>query len=513
MKKTIQKAMPIFLAGSILLTLAGCRSAGKTSALYENTPDTHTLELCDDTARLDGKTIGEYDYTWHCDPGTAHDEVKNAPAEYFTGTAPKTDDAAYIDHELYYFPQLPESGFQLVNYDGEQEWAYYYTDGEHEDYIFATLPNLNGLPSQMMHSEEEAAENAVLHITKPGTYVLSGSWQGQIRVELGDKDEVFADEMAKITLVLNGAEIHCSVAPGVLIANAYESDNGWEEREAQATVENTENAGAVIVLADGTENTVTGTNVYRMLKTQYKDEDAEDTVKTQKKMRKTDAAFYSCVTMRIEGGEEGTGKLTVNSGFEGLDSELHLALCGGNVEINSQDDGINVNEDNVSGAFFLGGTVTIHAAQGAEGDGVDSNGFIVVDGGTVSVDNIRVPDSALDSEDGIFYQSGTVLVDGEEQSLTAGSTVREIGGGPGVFGGPDGGIPWGEADAEFDMKTFKEQVAALDDDAGLEDVLALLGRGGGPGGMEMPGGQQPPELPTGQMPGAPEDGQQPPEKR
>lgn len=43
-----------------------------------------------------------------------------------------------------------------MNYDGEREWAYYYTDGENSDYIFATLPDLgNSLPAQMMHSEEE----------------------------------------------------------------------------------------------------------------------------------------------------------------------------------------------------------------------------------------------------------------------------------------------------------------------------------------------------------------------
>ena len=43
------------------------------------------------------------------------------------------------------------------------------------------------------------------------------------------------------------------------------------------------------------------------------------------------AAFYSYVTMNINAEPENTGKLTVDSGFEGLDSELHLALNGGNI--------------------------------------------------------------------------------------------------------------------------------------------------------------------------------------
>ena len=40
------------------------------------------------SAMLDGKTVPEYDYVWHADPFTVHDEVKNAPAEYYTGTKP-----------------------------------------------------------------------------------------------------------------------------------------------------------------------------------------------------------------------------------------------------------------------------------------------------------------------------------------------------------------------------------------------------------------------------------------
>lgn len=48
-------------------------------------------------------------------------------------------------------------------------------------------------------------------------------------------------------------------------------------------------AGVTVVIADGSENTVTGTNIYRMLKTKYKNEDSPDAIKIQKKMRKLDA--------------------------------------------------------------------------------------------------------------------------------------------------------------------------------------------------------------------------------
>ena len=502
--------------------------AEETSAESEPVREGYVLELSGDSAKLDGEVVELFDYTWHCDPGVSHDEVKNAPAEYYTGTKPETDAAVYIDHELYYFPELPESGFRKVRYDGEMEYAYYYTDGEHEDYIFATLPVLgNELPSQMMHSEEEAAANQVLHITKPGTYILQGEWKGQILVDLGDPEETFTDKTAKVTVILSGADITCDVAPGVVFASAYECDNEWESRENYTNDVDTSDAGVTVILADGSENTVTGTNVFRMLKTKYKDEASSEEIKTQKKMRKTDAAFYSCVTMQILGERENTGTLTVNSGFEGLDSELHLALNGGRIFINSDDDGINVNEDNVSVVSFQGSDVTINAAQGAEGDGVDSNGFINVNGGTIRINGIRVPDSALDSECGITYNGGTVVIDGEEQTYEVGSTFRETGRMEEGPGGP-GGMPFGRME-DFDVREFKEKVAQLPDDATWEDVMALFGFGGvggqqrpePPAGMDFSqqppawngqDGQQSPELPEGQMPGGMGGSQQPPQK-
>ena len=61
------------------------------------------------TATVNGSQVKEYDYTWHIDPATAHDEVKNSPAEYYTGTKPEGDEAVYIAHDIYYYPLLEES--------------------------------------------------------------------------------------------------------------------------------------------------------------------------------------------------------------------------------------------------------------------------------------------------------------------------------------------------------------------------------------------------------------------
>lgn len=474
MQNRIKKHIAVLLAATVLTAFSACTQETKPEQ-NNKYPDAQVITLSDSTAKINNAEIEAFDYTWHCDPSKSHDEVKNAPAEYYTGSKPETDAAAYIDNELYYFPELPEDGFKKVNYDGENEWAYYYTDGEHNDYIFATLPALSGsVPTQMMHSEAEAAKNKVLHIVKAGTYVLEGSWKGQVQINLGDKDETFTDETAKVKIILNGADIDCTVAPGIVFYSAYECDNKWEDASEHTNNVDLTSAGVSVVIADDTQNSVSGMNIFRMLKTQYKDENSKDSIKVQKKMRKVDAAFYSYVSMNIDGEENGNGTLSVTSGFEGLDSELHLAVNGASITINSQDDGMNVNEDNVSVISFNGGKVTINAGLGAEGDGVDSNGFIKINGGTVEVNGIKAPDNALDSEDGIYYGSGTVTVDGKAQTLTAGTTVKEIGNEMNRPGQPDGK---GMEPQNFDIKTFKEKVAALDDDATFDDVMSLLGNG------------------------------------
>ena len=493
----MKKILSVILFLTLLLScLSGCgrqekapQSPDETAPTPVDYGDAYRLVLSGDSALLDGEAVEVFDYTWHCDPSTAHDQVKNAPAEYYTGTAPQTEAPVYIDHELTYFPALPTEGFSLQNYDGEMEWVYRYTDGVHDDYIFATLPALGqSLPTDMMHTPEEAAQNQVLHIVKPGTYVLEGEWKGQVWVDLGDEDDTFYDPEAKVTLILSGADITCTVAPALVFRSAYECDNDWESRTAWSAEVDTSDAGVKVILAEGTENSVTGENIYRMLKTVYKDESDPD--KVQKKLRKIDSAFYSYVTMDISG----EGGLTVTSGFEGLDSELHLSISGGRITINSQDDGINVNEDNVSVFCMKGGDLTIHAALGAEGDGIDSNGFIALEGGTLRIDGITAPDSAMDSEDGIYYTAGTIILDGQTQSYTPGSVFQETGGmgGPGGMGNMGGmgtrpGMPGGQ---DFDLQQFKDAVAALPDTAGYEDVLALLGgnsmQGQGPEG-DWPG--------------------------
>lgn len=349
------------------------------------------------TATLDGVAVPEYHYTWHIDPALSE--------PYYNGEQPSGEDAVYIAHDIYYYPLLDADKFQKVTYDGESEWVYFYQAQGLEQYIFSTLPDLRGgLPTQMMHTPEQAYHNAVLHITKAGTYTLKGNWHGQIRIDLGE--DSFDDATQKVTLILDGVNIECTVAAGIVFAEVYECDNAWEQREQHSYTVDTADAGAVIRLADGSQNSISGTNVFRLLKPKYKDADDTAAYPAQKKLLKTDGALYSYRSLRIEGD---SGTLNVTSGFEGINSELHLTLEGGNVNVRSQDDGINVNEDGVSVLTVNGGNLHICAGLGAEGDGIDSNGYLVINGGTVVSAANPAADSGMDSDKGSFVNGGTVV--------------------------------------------------------------------------------------------------------
>lgn len=440
MMQTFQKATALLLMAVITLSFAAC---GKTEPI-ETASDAAVIVLNETEATFGGKAVPVYDYAWHCDPTTAHDEVKNCPAEYYTGTAPDGNDAVYIAHDILYYPKQDAASYTKQVYDGETEWVSYYADGEHDDYLFATLPVIGEtLPEDMMHTAEEAYANPVLHITKPGTYRLTGSWHGQILIDLGEEEDTFADPEAKVCLVLDGATVTCDVAPAVLATDLYECDNGWEDRtEATAEID-TSAAGFSVILADGSTNAVTGTNVFRMLKTVYKNEEDTAALPVQKKAHKYDGAFYSCVSMELDGGEKGTGSLTVTStDYEGMDSELHLTVKGGNTTIYAQDDGINVNEDHVSVFRMTGGTLVLYAGLGAEGDGVDSNGYIRITGGTLFAIASPASDNGLDSEDGTEITGGQVLSGG---SNMGGSSFSLFLDGEQQYTNRTGGIPQGDS--------------------------------------------------------------------
>ena len=245
------------------------------------------------------------------------------------------------------------------------------------------------------HDSSEADKHTVVTITEPGTYRLSGTLSaGQIAVDLGEDAET--DPAAKVTLIMDGIDITSTVAPAVIFYNVYDPYSSGEDTKG---ITDLSNAGAQVVIADGSVNEVNGSYVARI----YKEG-------TTKKLHKYDAAFYSRMSMNISGQTKGTGELHITAENEGLDSEMHLTINGGKIYIESQDDGMNTNEDGISVTTINGGYVHVNAGLGAEGDGIDSNGYLTINGGSiVTMANDRSPDGGIDADGDIAINGGTVV--------------------------------------------------------------------------------------------------------
>lgn len=294
------------------------------------------------------------------------------------GAAAGTDasDAVYVGADIVYY----EAGHDFTYGDGSEADA---------------------------HSADEAKAHTVVTITQPGTYILSGTLSaGQLAVDLGEGAET--NPQAVVTLVLDGVDITCTVAPAVIFYRVYECG----DPETSTPEVDTSAAGANVALADGSVNSITGSYVAKI----YRPETVElnedgDEVENARKLHKYDGAFYSKMSMNVIGND---GILNIQAENEGLDSELHLSIYGGVLNITAGNDGINTNEDNVSVTTIHGGTVNI-LVDGAtgEGDGIDSNGYLVINGGTVNVAACSYSaDSGLDSDMGIYINGGTVIATG-----------------------------------------------------------------------------------------------------
>ena len=141
----------------------------------------------------------------------------------------------------------------------------------------------------------------------------------------------------------------------------------------------------------------------------------------------SDDAIHAITTIQIDGG-------TLNlDGAEGIEA-TQVEINAGTINITASDDGINAGQksDSMNISIVInGGEISIDMAQG-DTDGIDSNGDLTINGGTISI-NAQSP---FDCDGAATYNGGTIIVNGVETNQI---TTQMMGGGMGGgFGGRGG---------------------------------------------------------------------------
>lgn len=146
-----------------------------------------------------------------------------------------------------------------------------------------------------------------------------------------------------------------------------------------------------------------------------------------------DDGIHATTIAQIDGGEI---NVTAEEGLEAT----WVQVNGGSIRITASDDGVNAARKSTAYSVLFemnGGELTIDMGQG-DTDGIDSNGDLYINGGTVNITG----QSPFDYDGAAQYNGGTILVNGVETNTITNQFMGGMGGfgGPGGMGGGSGGF-------------------------------------------------------------------------
>ena len=318
----------------------------------------------------------------------------------------------------------------------------------------AALANLDDdvdwstLPTQTIELTNDG-----LSVTEPGTYILSGNTTGNITV---DTDRY-------VRLALDGVSINSSTGSALQIDNAkktviqlvndsensirdgatradesidgaiYSSDDLVFEGEGKLTVEAQFADGIVSkdsLWIKSSDITVTSVDDGIRGKDMLSISGGTISVNAQgdglKSTNETDAGEGNLVisggSVTIQSGDDGIkseqkvwitgGTINVAKSVEGIEAPV-IIIDGGDITVYASDDGLNASASAITttglSITINNGTLAVTVGPG-DTDAIDSNGDIVVNGGTIT---ITAPTSSFDFDGTGNINGGTVSVNGQ----------------------------------------------------------------------------------------------------
>ena len=287
-----------------------------------------------------------------------------------------------------------------------------------------------------------------LTITEAGVYLFSGTYTDMIVVDAGEE--------AKVQLVLKDASLSNASGPAIYVRSADKvfltaaegTVNTISDGSAYSfTDEETTPDAAVFSRDDLTINgagklTISGNYKHAVVS-------KDDLTVTAKNLA------VSAVNTGLNGKESvaiSEASVTITAGSNGIRSDevltisgdsveitasegveaTYILISGGDITVNATDDGINAARKSDTSTFtptveITGGSLTVTMGAG-DTDGIDSNGNIIISGGTISVNAA----SAFDYDGSASFTGGTVYINGQQVTTLP---SQMMGGGMGGRGG------------------------------------------------------------------------------
>ena len=390
--------------------------------------------------------------------------------------------------------------------------------GEYDTSEAVTI-TLDGASAQ---SDSDAVQisGSNVTITAAGTYILSGSLtNGSIIVD--------ADKEDKVQLVLNGVSIHSDTFAALYVlqadkvfvtladGSANSLSNGGtfspiDENDVDAAVyakdDITFNGTGSLQISSPAGHGIVGKDEVTITGGVYEIEADRNAVRANDSIAIADGTFTLTAGsdgLHAENNDDETlgsiyiadGTYTIKVSDDAIHANTLLQIDGGHfdltaaecleatyIKINDGEINISASDDAVNAAYksslytptveINGGTLTIVMGAG-DTDGIDSNGNIIINGGTIDITG----QSSFDYDGTAQYNGGTIIVNGQTvdtipNQMMGGMGMHGMGGGrPGMNGEMGSDMPGMNGEMGSDMPGMNGEMGGRNE-----------GRRGGRGG-------------------------------